>query len=237
MAFLFACFTVAGRADTVNLTDGPTFNFRSGTDLFVRFSIWNYAVYNQSSSPYPTSVGLQLLGAEPSTSGLNAIPNSSGSYFAGYALQGWLENTAGTVSAPFTSPDAVRLSLQPGALLVEPGSTNSGNTPIAVIEADAGLTLSLSEQIFGADVANRGSSAVIHLRNLGPDLQIGLAGGFSLISAISEPSITGIGSVQTSGFTQSISATSVPEPSSFVLLWGAGLATLACGLMRRFLVR
>ncbi len=217
--------TTAGHAsaDTVNLTNGPPFTFQSGSDLFVSFSVWNYAANNRGSSPYPTSVGLQLLGAEPSISTLNAVPNSTNSYFGGYLLQGWLENTEGTVSAPFTSPDATRLGLAPGSLLLSPGIFGGNNTPIALIEADSALTLNLSEQIFGLDVANRGSSAVIHLRNLGSNLQVGLDGGYSLLSAISEPSITGYGPVTTSGLTRSMQVTAVPEPGSLALFSAAGL--------------
>lgn len=210
-------------ADTVNLTGGPPFTFQSGSDLFVSFSIWNYAANNQGSTPYPTSVGLQLLGAEPSISTLNAVPNSTNSYFGGYLLQGWLENTEGTVSAPFTSPDATRLGLAPGSLLLSPGIFGGNNTPIAVIEADSALTLNLSEQIFGLDVSSRGSSAVIHLRNLGSDLQVGLDGGYSLLSAISEPSITGYGPVTTSGLTRSMQVTAVPEPGSLALFSAVGV--------------
>ncbi len=231
IVLLLAGSAAAAFADTVNLTDGPPFNFRSGSDLFVRFSIWNFAVNNASSSPYPTSVGLQLLGARPGSSQLSAVPNSTSRYFNGYSLQGWLENSSGTVSVPFTNPDAIRLSLGAGSLLVEPGTMSSG-TPLAVIEADAALTLNLSESIFGPDVASRGSSAVIHLRNVGQDLQIGLNDGYSLLSAFREPSIKGLGGVQTSGITQSITATSVPEPGSFALLVFASSVLGACAFMR-----
>lgn len=218
-------------ADTVNLTSGPPFTFRSGSDLYVSFSVWNYAANNRGSNPYPTSVGLQLLGAEPSVSTLQAIPNSTGSYFGGYLLQGWLENTEGTASAPFSSPDASRLGLAPGSLLLSPGTFGTSNTPVAVIEADSALTLNLSEQIFGPDIANRGSSAIIHLRNLGSDLQVGLEGGYSLLSAISEPSISGQGSVTTSGVTRSLQVTAVPEPGSLALFAGAGLALAVLNLL------
>jgi len=210
------------RGDSLNLTAGPPFTFQSGSDLYVSFSVWNYGANNRGSSPYPTSVGLQLLGAEPSISKLNSVPNTSDTYFAGYLLQGWLENTEGTVSAPFTSPDAARLGLSPGFLLVSPGIFGSGSTPVAIIEADSALTLNLSEQIFGLDVASRGSSAVIHLRNRGNNLQIGIDGGYSLLSAISEPSITGYGPVTTSGVTQNLQMTAVPEPGSFTLVAAAG---------------
>ncbi len=222
-------FAASCLADTVNLTDGPPFTLRTGMDLFVQFSVWNYGVNNPGSSPYPTSVGLQLIGAQPFLP-LSAVPNSSGSYFSNYLLQGWLENVDGTVSTPFSNADALRLSLGAGSLIVEPGS--EGSSPVAVIEADAALTLGLSEQIFGPDVATRGSSAVIHLRNLGQDLQIGLDGGYSLLSSVREPSISGLGSVQTSGITQSISVTSAPEPGSFALLGLASAGLLTAVLMR-----
>ncbi len=223
---LLTILVTGARADTVNLTEGPPFTFETGSDLYVRFSVWNYAANNSGSSPYPTSVGLQLLGAQPSTSTLNQVPNSSGTYFGGYLLQGWLESSDGSFSTPFTSPDASRLGLAAGSLLLSPGIFGSGNTPVAIIEADAALTMNLSEQIFGLDVASRGSSAVIHLRNLGSNLQVGLDGGYSLLSAISEPSITGYGPVMTSGITQSMLVTAVPEPGSF-LLFGAGACLLA----------
>ncbi len=214
------------RADTVNLTEGPPFTFETGSDLYVRFSVWNYAANNRGSSPYPTSVGLQLLGAQPSTSKLNTVPNTTNTYFSGYLLQGWLESSDGSFSTPFTSPDATRLGLAPGSLLLGPGIFGSNSTPVAIIEAEAALTTNLSEQIFGLDVASRGSSAVIHLRNLGSNLQVGLDGGYSLLSAVSEPSISGYGPVMTSGITQSMQVTAVPEPGSF-LLFGAAACLFA----------
>ena len=219
-----ACAT----ADTVSLTEGPPFNFRNGSDLYVSFSVWNYAANNRGSSLYPTSVGLQLLGAQPSLSMLSAVPNSTGRYFSGYLLQGWLENSEGTVSSPFSNPDAVRLGLAPGSLILGPGIYSANAAPISVIEADAALTLTLSEQIFGPDIASRNSSAVIHLRNVGQDLQIGMDGGYSLLSAISEPSISGAaGRVTTSGITRGIETTAVPEPGSLALLLLTALGVLA----------
>ncbi|MDQ6675779.1 MAG: hypothetical protein M3Z09_00620 [Acidobacteriota bacterium] len=221
----------SARAEPVNLTGGQNFDFKTGSDLFVRFSVWNYAMNNRGNSPYPTSVGLQLVGAQASSS-LTAIPGSSASYFAGYLLQGWLQDTAGTVSTPFTSPDAARLGLPDGSLLLEPGIATGSASPITLIEADAVLTGNLSASIFGPDVASRGSGAVIHLRNLGHDLQIGMAGGFSLLSAISEPSIRGAGPVQTSGITQRIDVVAVPEPGGLALAGLIGIAALAVTLRR-----
>lgn len=200
----------------MNLTDGPPFNFTTGSDLFVRFSIWNYAVNDKNSSPYPTSVGLQLIGAQTSASALTAIPGSSSSYFAGYLLQGWLQDSGGAVSIPFMSPDAMRLGLPDGSLFLEPGLANgnmNGASPIALIEADAALTSILSER---PNVVFRGSSAVIHLGNLGNYIQIGTTGGSSLLSAISEPSIRGAGPVQTSGITQRVDVVAVPEPGGLL---------------------
>ena len=64
---------------------------------------------------------------------------------------------------------------------------------------------------------SRQSSAYLVLRNLGADLTIGIGNGVSLRNAISEPSITGIGSVQTSGITNRVMLTEVPEPGTIVL--------------------
>jgi len=219
-------------AETVDLSNSNPLNFRSGSDLYINFSAWNYAVHNSGSSPFPTYVGLQLLGVQPSSVPLMAVPHATNTYFGSQQIQGWLQNMDGTVSAPFTNPDAARLGLASGSLLVQPGVFGSASTPVALIEANAALTLSLSGQIFGSDIAHRGSSAVIHLRNLGDDLQIGLAGGFSLLNAISEPSISGSGSVQTSGYTQSVSITTVPEPGSFVLILLASGILMFCFAMR-----
>ncbi len=152
LAIAFALSVVAACAETIPLTDGPPFTFRGGTDLYVRFSVWNYGANNRDSSPYPTSVGLQLIGAQPSSSEMEAVPFTTDMYFTGYKLQGWLENSLGTVSTPFTSLASNRLALAPGSLVMQPGSFGSLDRPVGVIEADAALTLTLSEQIFGTDV-------------------------------------------------------------------------------------
>ena len=227
LAIVFALSAVAACGETIPLTDGPPFTFRGGTDLFVRFSVWNYGANNRGFSPYPTSVGLQLIGAQPSSSEMEVVPSATDMYFTGYKLRGWLENSEGTISTPFTSLASNRLGLAPGSLVVQPGSFGSSERPVAVIEADAALTTTLSEEIFGIDVMSRASSAVIHLRNEGSDLEIGLDGGYSVLSAVRIPSVSGEGAVQTSGIMRDIAFTEVPEPRYFGMVLLSSLFPLS----------
>ncbi len=126
-------------------------------------------------------------------------------------------------------------TVPPGLLTVTSGTLYTGDsaTPIGLIDAEASLSLTLSEQIFGPDIASRQSSALIVLRNLGADLIIG--GGQPLANAISEPLVTGLGGMETSGLTRSVTLLGVPEPGTLaltvilVLAFGALLCRRARG--------
>jgi hypothetical protein len=227
-AVLFAMASPA-MADTIDLSSRGSFTLSHGQEMTVRFSVWNYGYNNPGVSPYPTSIGLELVGANPQGAQLSAIPGSSGQYFPDFLLQGTLESLDGTAVAPLQSPAGALLGMSAGSLLLTPAMFygSGGSSAVAEIAAEAALSLNLSEQIFGPDVASRQSSALLVLRNLGADLTIGVGNDVSLRNAITEPSITGFGSVATSGITDRVTVTTVPEPRTvaltLALLFGLGV--------------
>lgn len=225
MVVVTATSAVAG---TIDLTGQGSFVLSHGQEMTVEFSVWNYGYNNPGVSPYPTSLGFQLLGANPEGAQLAMVPGSNSRYFPDFLLQGTLESLDGTAFAPLGSTAAANLGLASGSLVLAPAVfySSAGSIPVAAVDAEAALSLTLSEQIFGPNVASRQSSALLVLRNLGADLTIGIGNGVPLSSAISEPSIAGIGSVQTSGITNRITLTEVPEPGTialtFVMVFGTG---------------
>jgi hypothetical protein len=206
-------------AGTIGLSSPGSFVLSHGQELTIQFSVWNYGFNNPGVSPYPTSIGLEILGTSPGSAALANIPGSSGRYFSEFLLQGTLESLDGTAVAPFQSPAAALLGLSSGSLVLAPANFHgsTGSSAVASIDAEASLSLSLSEQIFGPNVTSRQSSALLVLRNLGADLTIGAGDDVTLRNAISEPSITGAGRVQTSGITNRLTVTDVPEPGTIAL--------------------
>ncbi|MCU1261719.1 MAG: hypothetical protein JWO80_4604 [Bryobacterales bacterium] len=209
-------------ADTIDLSSRGSFIFSHGQEMIVRFSVWNYGFNNPGASPYPTSIGLELVGITPLDQPVSTMPGSSSQYFPGYVLQGTLESLDGTASAPL-------LGLGGGPLVVTPSTLygSGGSSSVAAIDANAALTLNLSQQIFGPDITSPQSSALIVLQNLGSDLVIGMGGGMSLRNAITEPSVTGLGNVQTSGITHGVTLLNVPEPRTTLTL----VLALSCGVL------
>lgn len=216
---------IPASANTIDLS-GNSFTFKQGEEMTIQFSVWNYGWHNPGVSPYPTSISLELIGANPA----NMHPlGASGSYFPGFMLSGRIESLDGAASAPLKSAAAALLGLAAGSLVVTPATLYSagGSSQVAALEATVSLDLALSEQIFGPDVMSRQSSALIVLRNLGADLTVGAGDGLSLRNAISEPSVTGFGSVQTAGITNRVTLMAVPEPATMALVL---LAFAASGL-------
>lgn len=233
-------------ADPIDLSSQTSFTLAHGEEMILQFSVWNYGKNNPGSSPYPTSVGLEIAGTPPAGAPVNTLTGSSGTYYSGDLLEGWISSLDGTASAPLYDHNAAKLGYGPGSLLLTPGSIycNGAPTPAAMVDASVALTLDLSEQIFGPDVASRQSAADIYLLNLGNDVTIGLGRGYKLGSLISEPGVSGFGPAQTSGITESVTLVAelfqaqteaVPEPATWM---GAGVGMLIVSFAgRRWLAK
>jgi len=207
---------------------------QTGEDLLIHFGVWNYGYNNPGVSPYPTRVGLMVLGQDPAGRPVGTIPDTTIEYFPGLVFEGWLESLDGSVSLPLYDSNAARLGLAEGLLVVTRASvTSSGGpaVPAAAINALQFLPVSTSEALFGAHIGSYDNAAVIRLHNWGANFQIGLGPGWTVGRSISEPGIGGLGPVETSGITGRVTMEN-PEPSTWLLL-GGGL-TLLGWLARRY---
>jgi hypothetical protein len=187
-----------------------------GEEIDIQFGVWNYGRNNPGSSPYPTQIGLQVLGQA-----------GTGSLF-----EGWLESSDGTVSVPFDDPNADLLGLPAGSLLVSPGTfAAGGGAPfdVAVVDGFVYLSEAQSQALFGSNIGSYNDAAQIVLLNMGDGFSLGIGPGYTVRNSVSEPGIGGDGPVQTAGITGQI-ATTAPEPATWLSVAGA-LAAL--GLLAR----
>ncbi|HPQ15624.1 MAG TPA: hypothetical protein PLP04_10360, partial [Bryobacteraceae bacterium] len=128
-------------ADRLDVTGDPTAWVHTGASLTVEFGIWNYGLNNPGYSPYPTQIGLHVIGLRPDSPPVS-IPNTTLQYFEGYVFQAWLESLDGEISVPFRDPNAELLGLPEGSLLVMPGLFQpGGRSPLEVAVLSAFLTL------------------------------------------------------------------------------------------------
>jgi hypothetical protein len=189
-----------------------------GEEIDIQFGVWNYARNNPGSSPYPTQIGLQVLGQA-----------GTGSLF-----EGWIESVDDTVSVPLDDPNADLLGLPAGSLLVTPGTfAAGGGAPfdVAVIDGYVYLSDAQSQALFGSNIGNYNSAAQIVLLNMGAGFMLGIGPGYTVRNAVSEPGIGGDGPVETAGITGPVSVTA-PEPATWLCI-ACGLGALAFLARRR----
>ncbi|MGO9786795.1 MAG: hypothetical protein ACLPL5_08310, partial [Stellaceae bacterium] len=113
-------------------------------------------------SSYPGEVEI-LLGGMPLDGPVASIPGTSGVYISGVLFTGTIESQDGSVSIPLTDPDATRLGLPAGDLLLTPGSVSGGSYsgPVDLLSAEVALTAQEAAELFAS------GEAVIDLHNAG----------------------------------------------------------------------
>jgi hypothetical protein len=215
-------------AGTIDVTDLTYVNFHHDATLVVDFTVWNYAAHNPSS-PYPTSLGLNVVGAMPGLAP-EAVPGSSASYFPGYLFEAYLESEDGSISVPLDNGLADLLGEPDGMLVLIPGVVRPGGgsaQSAGILAGNIQMTYAVAQTVFGSDYAAR-----IVLRNLGDDFLVGIGPGYSVRNAITEPGVRGRGSSQVSGITTSATLMN-PEPGTWAMAAGAGLLLLFARARRR----
>ncbi len=77
--------TLPALAGLLDITALEQANFKPGSELLVEFSVRNYSHGHHAPSPWPTHLGLTILGLDP---GLTTafLPGSTSQYFPGYAF-------------------------------------------------------------------------------------------------------------------------------------------------------
>jgi len=126
---------------------------------------------NCHQSNYPGEIEI-LLGNVPLGGPVSSIPGTSGVYMPGILFTGTLESQNGAISIPLTDPNAARLSLPTGDMLLTPGSRSGGSYsgPIDLLSAEVTLSSQEAAALFAP------GEAVIDLHNLGAPITLGYPG-------------------------------------------------------------
>lgn len=160
LAILPASITPAV-ASPINVTNSSLVTLQTNDSLL--FSI--------ASDCPPAQIDI-LLGGMPLSGPLASIPGTSGVYVPGILFSGTLESQDGSISIPLTDPDATRLGLPAGDLLLTPGSRSGGSYtgPIDLLSAAVTLTPQEAAALFTS------GEAVIDLQNIGAAITLGYSG-------------------------------------------------------------
>ncbi|MGC9945488.1 MAG: PEP-CTERM sorting domain-containing protein [Bryobacteraceae bacterium] len=122
-------------------------------------------------SIYPGEIEM-ILGSMPLGGPVAAIPGTSGVYSPGILFSGTLESLNGAISIPLTDPNAARLDLPTGDMLLTPGSRSGGSYsgPVDLISADVTISSPEAAAIFAS------GEVAIDIRNTGAPITIGYPG-------------------------------------------------------------
>lgn len=213
-------------AASIDVSSADDFTLQHGDSLAFAIGIWNFASLagNLGLSPYPDRISFQLSALPPAS---EASPRSaralsslsSSRYLFGASLQ----SLDGAVCVPLNN--GAPLGLSTGY------RSSSGYTgPISVITGDTSLTPALAGAIFDdAALTPWSDGAILVIRNLGEDLDLGLP-GYSLKQSFSASLSSSGGSLRLGAVTNRVLASSpTPEPASLgLMLSGAILLASVC---------
>jgi hypothetical protein len=178
-------------------------------------------------STYPGDIEM-LLGSMPLGGPVASIPGTSGVYMPGILFAGTIESQNGSDSIPLTDPDAARLGLPTGDMLLTPGSRSGGSYsgPIDLLSAEVTFSPAEAAALFAS------GEAVIDLHNIGAPITFGYPGS-SIASDFSASLISHDGSQSVGARVMQVECVhnNTPEPGTIGLLI-IGLTILATRLAR-----
>jgi hypothetical protein len=211
---------VPAAASTINVTNDSQLTLDTNDNLLL------YITCGHGSTD-PGEIEI-LLGALPLGGPVVSIPGTSGVYMPGILFSGTAESQNGSVSIPLTDPDAARLSLPTGDMLLTPGSLSGGSYsgPIDLLSAEVTLSSQESAALFNS------GEAVIDLHNLGADITFGYPGS-SIASDFTASLISSNGSESEGARVMQAECvhTNAPEPGTIGLLL-IGLTIVAARLRK-----
>lgn len=211
-------------ASTLDVTNNSLVTLQTSDSLLFYISGESFCDH-QSNDPG----GIQMiLGSMPLGGPVSPISGTSGVYIPGILFSGAIESQNRSISIPLTDPDAARLGLPAGDLLLTPGSRHGGSYsgPIDLLSAEITLTPALSAALFSGE-------AVIDLHNMGAGITFGYP-GTSISSDFTASLISPDGHQSMGARIMRVACVqnNVPEPGTMGLLI-LGLTIIGTRLVRR----
>jgi hypothetical protein len=193
-------------ASTINVTNDSQVTLGTNDSLLF---------YISATDPcYPSEIEA-ILGGLPLAGPVASIPGTSGVYIPGILFTGAIESQNGSYSMPLTDPDATRLGLPDGDMLLTPGSRSGGAYSGSIDLLSAAATLSPAE----ADALFSSGEVVIDVHNTGAAITFGYPG--TSIAGDFSASLIGQGGSQSVGarvVQVECVRTTAPEPGTIGLL-------------------
>ena len=166
---LAALFTVSiSTASMIDVTNTSQVTLGTNDSLIFTLSA-DYATCRDAQ--YPGAIQL-ILGSMPLGGPVASIPGTSGVYMPGIVFSGAIVSGNSSLAVPLYDPDAARVGLPAGDLLLTPGSRSgsSYSGPIDLLSAGATLTSPEAAALFSS------GEVEIEIRNLGSPVTFGYSG-------------------------------------------------------------
>jgi hypothetical protein len=224
-ALLLAAIAPA-RASLLDVTNASQVTL--GTNDSLLFYITEDLTSAGHESVYPGEIEMTLAGM-PLGGPVAPIPGTSGVYMPGILFNGAIEPQDGGISIPLIDPDAARLGLPSGDMLLTPGSIGGGSysEPIDLLSAEVTLSPVEAAALFAS------GEVVIDLYNAGAPISFGYPGS-SIASDFTASMTSPDGSQSVGGRVMQVQCVTAPEPSTMgLLIIGLSMMCMWLPAMRR----
>jgi hypothetical protein len=217
-------FAIPTLASTINVTNASQVTIY--TDESLSFSISAGDAFATDNESYPSDIQL-VLGSLPLSGPQDSIPGTSGVFVSGMLFSGVIESQDGSVWIPLCDPNATRLGLPAGDMLMVAGFRSGGSYsgPIDELSADVTLSSQAAASLFAS------GEAVLNLHNTGPAVTFGYSGS-PITSAFSASLVTHGGTESEGARVLKVEHITAPEPGTIGLLL-IGIALIIPRLLRR----
>jgi hypothetical protein len=170
-----------------------------------------------------------ILGGLPIGGPLASIPGTSGAYMPGILFAGTIESPDGGNSIPLTDPDAARLGLAAGDMLLTPGSRSGGSYsgPIDLLSAEVTISPAEAAALFAS------GEVEIDIHNIGAPITFGYPGS-SIAGDFTASLFSPDGSRSVGGQVTQVQCANAPEPGTIgLLIIGLTIMCTRLAAMRR----
>jgi hypothetical protein len=225
--YLLAALLLAvapANASLIDVTTQPQVTLATNDSLIFTLAA-DYSTCRNSN--YPGAIEI-LLGSMPLGGTVESIPGTSGVYMPGILFTASLQSANGAISIPLTDPNAARMGLPTGDILLTPGSRSGGSYsgPIDLISASVTISSQEAAELFAS------GEVVVDIHDIGGPITFGYPGS-AIASDFSASLISQDGS-QSAGarvLEAQCAHSNTPEPGTVGLLI-IGLTTIAARVRR-----